>query len=78
MKVSEGTLKGPKGIHGGACDVWNSQYQWEICVKADQGKFAKELYRSCKFIKNVGNMYKSRQTSILIAKVDRLKFAGGP
>jgi hypothetical protein len=38
-----GYPEGPKGIHGGACDVWNSQYQWEICVKADQGKFAKEL-----------------------------------
>ena len=43
MKVSEGTLRGPKGIHGGACDVWNYSNKWEICVKADKGKFAKEL-----------------------------------
>ena len=43
MKVSEGTLRGPKGIHGGACDVWNCTNKLEIFVKADKGKFTKEL-----------------------------------
>ena len=43
MKVSEGTLRDPKGIQGGACDVWNDQNQWKICVKAEKGEFAKEI-----------------------------------
>jgi len=38
-----GPLGSPKGIHGGACDVWNYENQREICVKADKCKFAKEL-----------------------------------
>ena len=41
--MSEGTLRDPKGIHGGACDVWSYENKWEICVKADTAKFAKEL-----------------------------------
>ena len=43
MKVSEGTLRDPKGIQGGACDAWNYQIQWKICVKAEKGEFAKEI-----------------------------------
>ena len=77
MKVSEGTLRGPKGIHGGACDIWNYQNKLEICVKADKGKFAKKL-SLLQIDKNVGNIHKTRQMLILIAKVDRLKFTGGP
>ena len=50
----------------------------EICEKADKGKFAKELSLLQIDNKNVGHMCKTRQTSILIAKVDRLKFAGAP
>ena len=78
MKVSEGTLRGPKGIHGGACNVWNYKNKWEICVKVDKGKFANELSLLQIDNKNVGIICKTRQSSILIAKVDRLKFAGGP
>ena len=43
MKVSEGTLRDPKGIQGGACDVWNYENKWKICVKAEKGEFAKQI-----------------------------------
>ena len=43
MKVSEGTLRDPKGIQGGACDVWNYENKWKICVKVEKGEFAMEF-----------------------------------
>ena len=77
MKVSEGTLRAPNEIHGGACHVWNCKNKWEICVKADKGKFAKEL-SLLQIDQKRWKYVKTRNTSILIAKVDRLKFAGWP
>ena len=76
MKVSEGTLRDPKGIQGGACDVWNYENKWKICVKAEKGEFAKEISLLHIDNKNSGNMCKTRQSSIVLAKVDKLKCAG--
>ena len=77
MEVSEGPLGGPRGVTEVPAMYGIISNKWEICVKADKGKFAKEL-SLLKIDQNVGNMCKTRQPSILIVKVDRLKFAGGP
>ena len=78
MTVSKGTLRDPKGIQGGACDVWNYENKLKICVKAEEGEFAKEISLLQIDKKNNGNMCKTRQSSIVPAKVDKLKCAGAP
>ena len=78
MKVSEGTLRDPKWLQAGACDVWNYENKWKICVKAEKGEFAKGNIVPADRSKNEQNMCKTRQSSIVLAKVDKLKCAGAP
>ena len=42
LEVSGGSLRGPRGSHADACNLWNYPNSVEIRVKADKGKIAKE------------------------------------